>query len=158
MSKKIDYDQLPLAKTNPAHAPSRRSQLKAKYRVLRPVVRADTYARDGGRCRCCFRTLHLQSNDPYMLANIHEVEGARSESAIDVSLRLTLTLCMECHIENVEKNRITIEFESEELKCNGRVFFSGRMRSGALLDRRVSDPEIPFATFRAARALANGGA
>jgi hypothetical protein len=154
--RKIDYDQLPLAKTNPAHKPGKKKRLKAAYKVLRPEVRSDTFARDGGRCRCCFRVLHLNSDNPYMHAHIHETEGPRRESAIDVSLRLTITLCLECHIENIEKNRVTLEYASEELKCNGRVYFTGRMRSGVVLDRRASDPVIPFETFRATRALGNG--
>jgi hypothetical protein len=153
--RKIDYSQSALPKKNPAHRASKRKRLQADYKVLRPEVRADTYARDGGRCRCCFRVLHLNSDNPFMHAHIHETEGPRAQAAIDVSLRVTITLCHECHIENIEKNRVKLEYESETLKCNGRVYFSGRMRDGTLLDRRVSDPVIPYEIFRQQRALGN---
>lgn len=151
---KINYDLLPLGKTNPEHQPSRKKTLQASYKTLRPRVREDTFERDGGRCRCCWKALLLQTDAPFQLAHIHETEGPRHEAAIDVSLRVTITLCHECHIENVEKNRVTITYESEELKCNGRVFFRGRHRVSGLIDR-ASDPLIPYERFKAERALRN---
>lgn len=155
MSNPRDYDGLALPKRNPNHKPSRRKTLKAAYSKLRPEVRADTFSRDGGRCRCCFRVLHLNSDNPFMHANIHETEGPRAEAAIDISLKRTITLCHECHLENIEKNRVKLTYESEELKCNGRVYFNGRMRSGELLENRASDPVVPFDQFRNGRAHGN---
>lgn len=148
-------DQLAIPKHNPAHRPPRRKRIAAQYKVLRPEVRADTYTRDGGRCRCCWKYLHLNTDNPFMLAHIHETEKPRAVAAVDVSLRSTVTLCYECHIENVEKNRVKIDYDSDERRCNARLYFTGTMRSGAVLNRLASDPAIPFDRFRACRAEGN---
>ena len=131
-------------KVNPLHQPSQKTRQKAAYRVLRPHVRADTFHRDGGRCRCpCRRYLHLTSDDPWLHANIHERTGgvARRTEAIDVTLRSTVTLAKECH-EAVERHRMTIEILNDALGFNGDIMFRGRMANGTPLAGYRSAPTL----------------
>lgn len=123
--------------------------------MLRPVVRDDTYARDGGRCRCpCARVLYLRTDDPYMLANIHETESPRHECAIDVTLRRTITLAPECH-RQVEQNKLAITYTDDDLKCNGAVIFTGKLANGSRVAGFPSEPMVDFHTFRANRRASN---
>lgn len=124
----------PLPKINPLHGPSRRTQLKARYRVLRPDVRHDTWMRDGRRCRACERLVSLQSDDPFQLANIHERRGGiyRAEEAIDVTLKSTITLCAGCHA-NIKPRKLTLDVADEDQGFNGLVTVTGRLGSGELL-------------------------
>lgn len=146
---------LALPKINPNHRSSPKKENQKAYPVLRPVVRDDTYARDGGRCRCpCHRVLYLRTDNPFMLANIHETEEPRHECAIDVTLKRTIVLAPECH-ENVTKNKLTIEYGGDDLKCNGVVYFTGKLASGRRIERYASEPMIDFDTFRANRRASN---
>ena len=111
---------------------------------MRPDVRADTWVRDGGRCRCpCHRVLDLTSDAYWQHANIHERTGGanRKNEAIDTSLRSTITLAAECH-EAVERNRLKIEVVDEQKGFNGPVIFSGRLASGAQLEPYMSLPTV----------------
>lgn len=142
-------------KINPDHRRSPKRENQKAYRVLRPAVRDDTFARDGGRCRCpCHRVLYLRTDSVSMLANIHETEAPRHECAIDVSLRRTITLAPECHVA-VERNKLAITYEDDDLKCNGAVLFTGKLATGRKVEQYRSTPVVDFETFRANRRASN---
>lgn len=134
----------PLPKINPLHLPSRRTQLKAQYRVLRPDVRHDTWIRDGQRCRACEALTYLHTDDPYKLANIHERRGGiyRAEEAIDVTLKSTITLCAECH-PLIKAKKLFLDVTDETRGFNGPVHVTGRLGSGEVLKK----PFLSLATL-----------
>lgn len=72
-----------------------------------------------------------------MLANIHETEGPRHAAAIDVTLRLTVTLAPECHVA-VERNRLKIAYADDEAKCNAPLIFTGILATG----KRLAEPYV----------------
>lgn len=74
--------------------------------------------------------------------HIHETEKPRQEAAIDITLRSTISLAPGCH-EAVEKNRLTITYLDDGLRCNGPVEFTGRLANGRILDAPyVSKPTL----------------
>lgn len=78
---------------------TKRQMLKAKYRVVRPVVRQQAYDRDGGRCvwpTCC-RVVQLEADDPYQLANAHELRP-RSLGGDPLDVNQVVTTCWTCHM------------------------------------------------------------
>lgn len=133
----------PIPKINPLHALSRRTQLKTKYKVLRPQVRRDTWTRDGRRCRACRKLVQLLSDDPWQLANIHEITGgaARKTEAIDITLRSTITLCKTCH-DYVERHELHADPVVPAEGFNGPVLFTGKISPLNRAYRHLSRPEM----------------
>lgn len=124
-----------LPKINPLHQPGKRRMLKAQYRTLRPDVRRDTWARDGMRCRACRKLVRLSTDDPFALANIHEMHGGvlRAEEAIDVTLKSTVTYCHACHMSIEQHKGLVERVMDATLGYNGPVEYSGKLPSGERL-------------------------
>lgn len=136
---------LPLPKVNPLHQPGRRAMLKAQYKVLRPDVRRDTWMRDGMRCRACQKAVLLHSDDPWMLANIHERHGGhlRAVEAIDITLRSTVTYCKRCH-DSVEHYEGLVERVIDDADgYNGPIEYTGKLPGGT----KLKDPLVSLPTL-----------
>lgn len=134
---------VPIPKINPLHAPSRRTQIKARARVLRPNVRRDTWSRDGFRCRACGKLLPLHSDSPFTVAHIHERDGGtkRAAESVDVTLRSTITLCAKDHAA-VEQYKLHITVVDEAQGFNGPVRFTGRVANGDRVRDMESRPTL----------------
>ena len=81
-----------------ARIKERRAGARAQTRQRndrRSEGRVDAYHRDGGRCRCCRKTVALKGSNPFRLANGHHHTYASKQGADDESNRVTL--CAECH-------------------------------------------------------------
>lgn len=111
-----------IPKINPDHLAPRKVRLKARYDKWRPIVRQETFERDGGRCRCCGKALNLNDDRHWMHANIHETEGPRIVAA--VSRPKCITLCHDCHFA-VERNDMSLEILFPALGTDAAVSFDG---------------------------------
>lgn len=76
-----------------------RQRRQARYRAQRPATRLKVWLRDGGRCiwPTCRRVVMLDTDNPYLLANIHELVN-RSQGGDPCDADGCVTLCAECHM------------------------------------------------------------
>lgn len=79
---------------------TRRQQRKATYARDRKLVRAAAHVLDDGRCiwPTCRRVVQLRADDPYLLANAHELVY-RSKLGSATDLTNVVTLCHTCHMD-----------------------------------------------------------
>lgn len=86
-----------IPKTSPHK--TKRQLKQAHYRAHRSTARAEAYRLDGGRCvwPTCRRFVVLDGDDPFRLANAHELNGGRAKvDPCDVAQ--VVTTCFECHM------------------------------------------------------------
>lgn len=78
---------------------TKRQMAKAAYRTSRPRAREAAYDRDGGRCIFpdCRRPVDLASEDPYRLANGHELRS-RAQGGSPTDEANVVTTCFACHM------------------------------------------------------------
>lgn len=107
------------------HEPSRRERWNAHYRRWRPIVRAEAYERDGGRCRACQCLLDLNSDNPWRHANINE-NPPRSLGGNPTNRRQVLTLCKRCH-SLFSEGQLNYVPACQPLGTDGPVIFEGKL-------------------------------
>src|SRR5262245_5582226 len=98
--------------------PSRRVLWSQHYRKWRPIVRAEAYARDGGRCRLSDRPLVLEPADArhaFEIAHINE-EPRRSKGGDPTNRRDCVTLSPASHAA-VTAHTIRIEYLDPERRA-----------------------------------------